>query len=273
MCAREEMASYPNLRPTEKPSDSSEGIRMSWILLLAVAALVFAAGTVFALSELATPRGDHTVHSTPAFVRHALGAPQRRAPLTRRPAPNLSITIASAGLHLRCRRRRRAHADRHRARGRRDALRQRHARRYRLRHAGDHDRQGQGQGRDSLDRRPPSRTSHLAVATRHAARGSCLRQRLGRLLRPEVEQARVGLDPARPDRRRERARRDAEGCALEARYDERAAVPEPDPRRLEAADSPTRSTRPSTAQMRPPPSRERAAPSPSRFRARSTPRT
>ena len=65
MCAREEMASYPKLRPTEKPSDSSEGIRMSWILLLAVAALVFAAGTVFALSELATPRGAHTVHTTP----------------------------------------------------------------------------------------------------------------------------------------------------------------------------------------------------------------
>ena len=68
------------------PSDLSEGIRMPRVLL-AVAALVVALGTVFALSELATHRGGRTVHTTPKFLTSALGAPRPAASLVRTPAP------------------------------------------------------------------------------------------------------------------------------------------------------------------------------------------
>jgi len=59
------MASFRILRtPATKHSDVSEGIRMSGVLQLVAAALiVIAAGTVVALSELATHRGMRTVHS------------------------------------------------------------------------------------------------------------------------------------------------------------------------------------------------------------------
>lgn len=86
-CAREEMASFPNLRTPVEPSDESEGVRMSGVLPLAVAALVLAAGTVVALSELATLRGSHTVHTAPEFLTSALGAPRSTASLVRTPAP------------------------------------------------------------------------------------------------------------------------------------------------------------------------------------------
>ena len=57
-CARQEMASFPNVRPNRKPSDLSEGVRVRCVLL-AVAALANAAiRIVSALSELATPGAD-----------------------------------------------------------------------------------------------------------------------------------------------------------------------------------------------------------------------
>ena len=58
------------------------------VLMLAVAALAVAACTAIALSELATPKGVHTVHSKPEFLTRALGAP--------RPAASLVGTLAHA---------------------------------------------------------------------------------------------------------------------------------------------------------------------------------
>jgi len=53
----------------------SEGFRVRRILVLAVAALLLAAGAVTALSELATHRGNHTVSITPtANLTRALQA-------------------------------------------------------------------------------------------------------------------------------------------------------------------------------------------------------
>ena len=66
-------------------------------VLLAVATLVVALGTVFALSELATHRGGRTVHTTPKFLTSALGAPRPAASLVRTPAPNVSIAIHPRG--------------------------------------------------------------------------------------------------------------------------------------------------------------------------------
>ena len=77
------MASFPDVRRIAESSDRSEGVRMPRILALAVAALLLAAGAVFALSELATLRGAHTVHTTPEFLTGALGAPRPNAPLVR----------------------------------------------------------------------------------------------------------------------------------------------------------------------------------------------
>jgi hypothetical protein len=80
------MASFPNVRHSRKPPDLSEGVRLPYVLL-AVAALVVAVRTVFALSELATHRGGRTVHATPKFLTRALGAPRPKASLVRTPAP------------------------------------------------------------------------------------------------------------------------------------------------------------------------------------------
>jgi len=80
------MASFPNVRPYRKPSDLSEGVRVSRFPL-AVATLVVALGTVFALSELATHRGGRTVHVKPKFLTSELGAPRSAASLVRTPAP------------------------------------------------------------------------------------------------------------------------------------------------------------------------------------------
>ena len=90
------MASFPNVRHSRKSSDASEGVRVPR-LLLAVATLVVAVGTVFALSELATLQGGRTVHATPKFLTRALGAPRPKASLVRTPAPNVSIAIHPRG--------------------------------------------------------------------------------------------------------------------------------------------------------------------------------
>ncbi len=90
------MASFPNVRPTRLPSDLSEGIRMLRVPL-AVATLVVALGTVFALSELATHRGGRTVHTTPKFLTRALGAPRPKASLVRTQAHGTATTIGRSG--------------------------------------------------------------------------------------------------------------------------------------------------------------------------------
>ena len=90
------MASFPNVRHSRKSSDASEGVRVPR-LLLAIATLVVAVGTVFALSELATLQGGRTVHATPKFLTRALGAPRPKASLVRTPAPNVSIAIHPRG--------------------------------------------------------------------------------------------------------------------------------------------------------------------------------
>src|SRR3978361_396989 len=89
------MASFLNLWP-HRPSDSSEGSRISRRRLV-VAALVLAASVIaFALSELAT-QGNHAVRSTPEFLTRALGAPAPSTSLVRSPAPKLKISIGDHG--------------------------------------------------------------------------------------------------------------------------------------------------------------------------------
>ncbi len=56
---------------------------------LAFAVVVFAAAQLASYGPKTTP--------VPAFVNHALGAPQPQAPSTRRPAPDISITIHPHG--------------------------------------------------------------------------------------------------------------------------------------------------------------------------------
>src|ERR1700690_3338926 len=93
------MASFPNVRPLRNPSDPSEGVRASRVLL-AVATLVVALSAVFALSELATHWGGRTVHTTPKFLTRALGAPRPKASLVRTPAPHVKVTIDKHGLSV-----------------------------------------------------------------------------------------------------------------------------------------------------------------------------
>src|SRR3978361_1229692 len=89
------MASFLNLRP-HRPSDPSEGSRMSRRRLV-TAALVLAASVIaFALAELAT-QGNHAVRSTPEFLTRALGAPAPSTSLVRSPAPKLKVAIGNHG--------------------------------------------------------------------------------------------------------------------------------------------------------------------------------
>ena len=66
--------------------------------LVAAALLVTAAGTAFALSELASSPGNHAVRSTPEFLTSKLGASQPMASLVRKPAPHVTVRIATDGL-------------------------------------------------------------------------------------------------------------------------------------------------------------------------------
>ena len=59
------------------------------LAVVASALVVLAAVQLGANSQKATP--------VPAFVNHALGAPQPHAPLTHRPARNLTVTILPHG--------------------------------------------------------------------------------------------------------------------------------------------------------------------------------
>jgi hypothetical protein len=60
------MASFPSVRPTERPADAGQVRVLGRPLTLAIAALLLAARTAaHALSELATLRGHDAVHITP----------------------------------------------------------------------------------------------------------------------------------------------------------------------------------------------------------------
>ncbi len=98
--AREEMASFPTLRRHAERSGHSGGFRSLHLRVVAAALLVLAAasGTTVAILELATPRGDRSVHATPAFLTRALGAPQRHAALVRTPAPDVHVSIRKGGV-------------------------------------------------------------------------------------------------------------------------------------------------------------------------------
>src|SRR6204780_2564683 len=67
------------------------GIRFARFLAapLALAVVVFAASQLASYAPKTTP--------APAFVNHALGVPQPHAPLTRRPAPGVKVTIHKQG--------------------------------------------------------------------------------------------------------------------------------------------------------------------------------
>ena len=80
------MASFSNVWTSAQSSDVSEGFCVRRALMLAVAALLLAAGAVTALSELATHRGIHTVHTTPtANLARALQASHPAASLVGSP--------------------------------------------------------------------------------------------------------------------------------------------------------------------------------------------
>src|SRR5712691_838833 len=93
------MASFPKVRRFERISSApAEGSR-TFRHRLVIAAFLFAAaaGTAFALSELATPQGDRPVHATPEFLTRELGAPQPTASLVRTPASGLRVSIRNHG--------------------------------------------------------------------------------------------------------------------------------------------------------------------------------
>ncbi len=68
------------------------------ITLVVAGVVIAAAGTAFALSELASSPGNHAVHSTPEFLTSQLGASQPTAALVRTPAPHVTVRIAKDGL-------------------------------------------------------------------------------------------------------------------------------------------------------------------------------
>ena len=78
MRTRKDMASFPNVRPFMEPSVSTEGTRMvrrrSAIAVTRIA---------YALSELATLRGNLAMRSTQELLTRALGAPQSSVALVR----------------------------------------------------------------------------------------------------------------------------------------------------------------------------------------------
>src|SRR5258708_20508600 len=93
------MASFPKVRRFERVSSApAEGSR-TFGHKLVIAAFLFtaAAGTAFALSELAAPRGNHVVHATPEFLTRELRAPQPTASLVRTPASGLPALIKDHG--------------------------------------------------------------------------------------------------------------------------------------------------------------------------------
>ena len=93
------MASFPNVRPEKRPAGAWR-FGMSRRRSLAIAALVVAAVTAVALSELASFRGSHAVHPTPGFLTRELGAPSPSAPLVRAPSRGVSVAIHQGGYTL-----------------------------------------------------------------------------------------------------------------------------------------------------------------------------
>ena len=98
-CARKEMASFPNVRPSKRPAGAWR-LRMVRHGSLVIAALVLAAVAAVALSELASFRGSHAVQPTPEFLTRELGAPSPSAPLVRAPSRDVSVAIRHGGYTL-----------------------------------------------------------------------------------------------------------------------------------------------------------------------------
>ena len=89
-----EMASFPELRTTAEPSDTSEGIRTFRDPVAIAAVLQAAVNTAVALSEPATLRGASVVCITPnANLARALQASQPAASLVG--SPVLSERVAA----------------------------------------------------------------------------------------------------------------------------------------------------------------------------------
>src|SRR6266545_4570151 len=92
------MASIQDLRSRdERPATAGRfrALRTRTRLLRRIVAPLALAAVVFTATQLAS-YGPKTT-PVPAFVNHALGAPQPHAPLTRRPAPDLKVTIHPGG--------------------------------------------------------------------------------------------------------------------------------------------------------------------------------
>src|SRR4051812_35331921 len=93
------MASFPNVRPSQRPADAWR-VRVLRRRSLVIAALLAAAVTAAALSELAGFRGSHAVQPTPGFLTRELGAPSPSAPLVRAPSRGVSVAIHPGGYTL-----------------------------------------------------------------------------------------------------------------------------------------------------------------------------
>ena len=126
-----------------------------------------AAGTAFALSELASSQGNHAVHSTPGFLTSQLGASQPAAALVRKPAPHVTVRIATDGLAVSAARRSRSARRYDVVAQELDIARQRCQPQDRLRHSG-HRLRREAPGRGGVPRRRQAAGhSHLALASRH----------------------------------------------------------------------------------------------------------
>jgi hypothetical protein len=93
------MASFPNVRPSQRPAGAWR-VRVLRRRSLAIVTLVVAAVTAVALSELASFRGSHAVQPTPGFLTRELGAPSPSAPLVRAPSRGVSVAIHRGGYTL-----------------------------------------------------------------------------------------------------------------------------------------------------------------------------
>ena len=94
------MASFRHLRHEERSATAGRFGVLSGRrgrLLASTAALLALAAVIFGASQLASLDGSKTTAPAPAFLRFALGSPQGRAPLTRRPAPGIHVGVRTHG--------------------------------------------------------------------------------------------------------------------------------------------------------------------------------
>ena len=87
------MASFPELRPLDLPSDSSEGCRMFGIFAVAAALLHAAIAAFLTVSELATLHG--AAKATPAVPTRSPGALSNAGRLVGKPFLNHESTVAA----------------------------------------------------------------------------------------------------------------------------------------------------------------------------------